>query len=137
MEHAICYISTTNNSFTVGEIETLLPEWRENNNKENIKGILLFSEGNFFQVLEGEKTKVLELFQRIKEDPRHNNIIQVVGQDLSKGSFDHYIVEHLDEAEYSKPELVSQYCESVKGMDPETQQQIKNILKSFIDTRVL
>lgn len=137
MQHAICFISSASASLPEDEIENLLIEWREKNNANNIKGMLLFSEGNFFQVLEGEKTKVLELFQQIKEDPRHSNIIQVVGQDLSKGSFDHYIVEHLDETEYSKPELVSQYCESVKGMDPETQQQIKNILKSFIDTRIL
>lgn len=137
MQHAICFISTINNSFPVEEIESLLAEWQEKNNSKNIKGMLLFSEGHFFQVLEGEKENVLDLFHRIKKDPRHFNIIQVVGKDLSRGSFDHYIVEHLREPGFSRPRLISEYCESVKGMDIQTQQQIKNILQSFIDTRVL
>lgn len=137
MQHAICYISTATREFTEHEVEDLLTQWRENNSDQNIKGILLFSQGNFFQVIEGEKEKVLTLFNGIAEDPRHSGIIQVVGKDLLRGSFDDYIVEHLGGPVFSKPDLISEYCESVKGMDSETQQQIKNILESFIDTRVL
>lgn len=137
MQHAICYISTATREFNNDEIEALLVNWREKNKKLDIKGILLFSEGHFFQVLEGEKKKVLSLYNQIKDDPRHSSVIQVIGKDLKKGSFDHYIVENLQEAGYSKPHLIKEYCESVKGMDPQIQQQIKIILKSFIDTQVL
>jgi hypothetical protein len=137
MQHAICYISTATSELNNNEIENLLAEWKEKNSKEDIKGILLFSEGHFFQVLEGEKEKVLALFFSIMEDPRHTNIIQVMGKDIKKGSLDDYIVEHLKEPGFSRPNLISKYCESVKGMDNQTQQQIRNILDSFIDTRGL
>lgn len=136
MQHAICYISTATRNFNEQEIEGLLEKWRVQNGKYNIKGVLLFSEGHFFQVLEGKKKKVLMLFNKIKEDPRHTGIIQVIGKDLSQGSFDDYIVKNLKDASYSKPELISEYCESVKGMDPGTQQQIRTILGTFIDTQV-
>ncbi|WP_051286141.1 BLUF domain-containing protein [Salinimicrobium terrae] len=137
MQHAICYISTATKEFSNGQVDDLLKEWRQQNSNKNIKGILLFSEGHFFQVLEGEKEKVLALFHRIEEDPRHTGVIQVLGRDISQGSFDDYIVEYLKEPVFSKPKLISEYCESVKGMDPQVQQQIKMILESFIDTRVL
>jgi hypothetical protein len=137
MQHAICFVSSASAHLPEDKVETLLMEWREKNNANNIKGMLLFSEGNFFQVLEGEKNKVLELFEQIREDPRHHSIIQVVGKDLSTGSFDDYIAEHLKHTTFSKPELVSEYCESVKGMDPQTQRHIKIILETFIDTRAL
>ncbi|MCY2686482.1 BLUF domain-containing protein [Salinimicrobium sp. TH3] len=137
MQHAICYISTATSEFNNQEIENLLAEWREKNSNREIKGILLFSEGHFFQVLEGEKVKVLALYYRIIDDPRHTNVIQVMGKDVSRGSLDDYVVEHLKAPGFSRPYLIRKYCESVKGMDPQTQQQIREILDSFIDTRSL
>ena len=137
MNHAICYISTASSDFPYPEVDKLLAKWQAYNSSQNIKGILLFSGGNFFQVLEGEKERVISLFHKIQKDSRHSGIIQVLGKDINKGSFDGYVVEHLQTSGYSKPELIEQYCETVKGMDPKTQQQIKIILESFIDTRVL
>lgn len=137
MQHAICYISTATKDFTDSEIRELLNKWKEKNSRKNIKGILLFSQGHFFQVLEGEKTNVLEMFYAISKDPRHTGLIQIMGKDIYRGSFDDYIVDHLKEGNFSRPKVISEYCESVKGMDPETQQQIKTVLQSFIDTQVL
>ncbi|MEG9327513.1 Sensors of blue-light using FAD [Salinimicrobium catena] len=137
MQHAICYISTATKDFTETGIRELLNKWKEKNNRLNIKGLLLYSQGHFFQVLEGEKTTVMELFNSITTDSRHTGIIQIMGKDITRGSFDDYRVEHLKEGNFSRPKIISEYCESVKGMDPETQQQIKTMLQSFIDTQVL
>lgn len=137
MKHAICYISTATTNFEDGQADDLLNQWKEKNAGKDIKGILLFSEGHFFQVLEGEKEVVLTLFQKIKNDGRHSSVIQVLGKDIKEGSYDDYVVENLTRENYSRPELIKEYCESVKGMDAQTQQQIKIILQSFIDTQVL
>ena len=137
MLHAICYISTATKDFTDPEILELLKSWKEKNTRLDIRGILLFSQGHFFQVLEGEKPAVLEVFHSIQLDPRHGGIIQIMGKDIDRGSLDGYIVSHLKENTFSRPEIIGKYCKSVKGMDPETQQQIKTILESFIDTQVL
>lgn len=137
MQHVICYISTATDDFKPEDIQPIMEEWEKMNSTKEIKGILLYSDGHFFQVLEGEKGRVLELFFKIKNDSRHTDIIQVMGKDVDKGSLDHYIVENLQNKYFSKPELVKGYLQSVKGMDPEIQHQIKVILESFIDTRVL
>lgn len=137
MQHAICYISTATRDFKDVEILELLEEWQEKNSRLNLKGILLYSQGHFFQVLEGEKRTVLKTFRNIQQDMRHTGIIQVLGKDISRGSLDGYRVNHLKESTFSRPELIKNYCESVKGMDPKIQQQIRTILKSFIDTQVI
>lgn len=137
MQHAICYISTATRDFSDTEILELLEAWGEKNGKLDIKGILLYSQGHFFQVLEGKKHAVLEVFHSIQEDPRHEGIIQIMGKDVDRGSLDGYIVAHLKENHFSRPEIIGSYCESVKGMDHETKKQIKTILESFIDTQVL
>nr|WP_255518073.1 BLUF domain-containing protein [Fulvivirga sp. M361] len=45
-----------------------------NNAKEGISGMLLYVEGEFLQLLEGEKEKVLTTFSRISIDGRHTDI---------------------------------------------------------------
>lgn len=137
MQHVICYVSTATNELDASEIEKLLEEWQKSNSKKDIRGVLLYSDGHFFQVLEGEKARVLELFFEIKNDPRHDDLIQVVGKDVEKGSLDGYLVDNLHNQRFSKPELISTYLEAVRGMEPQVQQQIKVIMSSFIDTRVL
>jgi hypothetical protein len=137
MKHAICYISTATRELSNPEIEDLFREWKENNTQQQIQGILLYSEGHFFQVLEGERTTVLELYNKINKDRRHSGIIQVLGKDIQKGSLDGYITENITAGNFSRPELIRDYLESVKGMDRRTQQQIKSILDSFLDTQVL
>lgn len=137
MKHAICYISTATKDFNDVEITELLDKWKEKNSRLNIRGILLYSQGHFFQVLEGEKSAVLSVYHSIQKDTRHMGIIQVMGKDVSKGSIDGYVVSHLKESTFSRPEVIREYCESVEGMDENDQQQIKIILESFIDTQVL
>ena len=137
MEHAICYVSTASKEFSNDELRKLFETCKENNSDLDIKGILLFSEGNFFQVLEGQKENVLEIYSRILNDHRHTNIIQVMGKDVDKGSLNGFVTDHITERNFSRPELIESYCESVKGMDSDVKIQIKQILETFIDTRVL
>lgn len=137
MQHVICYVSTASAELSDAEIKKLFEKWKEKNSSLDIKGILLFSEGNFFQVLAGEKTKVVDLFSSIMNDPRHTNIIQVMGKDIDKGSLDDYLTDHITLRNFSRPDLIMSYCESVKGMDSGVQEQIKQVLETFIDTRVL
>lgn len=137
MQHVICYISTATDDFESKNIDGLFARWQEKNGEREIKGILLFSDGHFFQVLEGERTAVLALFNEINKDRRHSGIIQVLGKDIEKGSLDGYITENLISGKFSRPDLIRNYCHTVEGMDLRIQEQIKTILDSFLDTRVL
>jgi hypothetical protein len=67
------YVSTM-----VGEAEQELKLIWESSVKHNklngITGMLLYYQGGFMQVLEGNRAKVMETFDRICEDRRHHHI---------------------------------------------------------------
>lgn len=73
--YVIIYVSSAVRLFSDAELRALLKKSRENNARSGITGLLLYREGNFMQLLEGEKKAVEEKFERISRDPRHRGLI--------------------------------------------------------------
>ncbi|MGJ8685356.1 MAG: BLUF domain-containing protein [Nonlabens sp.] len=88
--HTICYFSDAQPSTTDTDIESLFTKTNQFNNDHNIYGILLHIAGKFLQILEGEKEVVQELYTRIKEDSRHNNIYEVFNKKADYLVFGNY-----------------------------------------------
>lgn len=44
------------------------------NSARNITGCLIYHKGSFVQVLEGQKKDVLDIYENIKADDRHNDV---------------------------------------------------------------
>ena len=77
MLYTLCYVSNQNVSFNKEDIRDLFKSSRNDNEQRQITGILLYNEGSFFQVLEGEKDIIMPLFQKIKKDPLHKDLIVI------------------------------------------------------------
>ncbi|TDN83865.1 FAD-dependent sensor of blue light [Salegentibacter sp. 24] len=135
MRHAICYISNKEESLSFSLVLELLEFSREQNSIHDIKGVLLYSEGNFFQILEGDKKTVLALFEKIKNDPRHYGIIQIIGQDIEQGAIDGFKVDVIKDEEKVTHELPPEYTEALVGIPPQTKSSMENMLRTFIATR--
>lgn len=73
--HQLVYISAASPSTSDESLADILVSARRNNAKNDITGILLYHQGQFFQVLEGPEKKVRACFKRIEADPRHNGVI--------------------------------------------------------------
>ncbi len=73
----LAYFSTATKYFSEQELKQLLTYSKENNQKINITGILLFIEGCFLQILEGEQATVNTLYHKIKKDTRHSDILRI------------------------------------------------------------
>lgn len=77
-EHALIYVSRSNsNLHDVSASETIrniLTQSRVKNARLGVTGALLFSEGYFCQILEGEHAAVEEIFSAIERDVRHRDI---------------------------------------------------------------
>ena len=71
----LVYVSSALKPFGQDELLDLLVKARSKNNQQHITGILLYKDGNFLQVLEGEESAVRELFATIENDPRHRGTI--------------------------------------------------------------
>jgi Sensors of blue-light using FAD len=83
MFHVVC-ASTTSHLPTKAELHAMLEETREINAQASVTGILLYKDGNFLQVLEGDQEAVMRLVSKIKEQQRHKDC-----QILLRGTSDH------------------------------------------------
>lgn len=86
MQHII-YVSSGIKIFSDIEINDLLKVSRANNLENNITGLLLYSDGNFMQIIEGLKDDVDKTYQKIVNDTRHKNIILIANKAIKERSF--------------------------------------------------
>ncbi len=132
MRYAISYVSTAKKDISDKEIEELLNISEEYNNREDITGILLFSEGNFFQVIEGEEKKVKSLYENIQKDKRHHNLIKIFEKPIHKASYDGYKSDFISENAHYDTSRLNNYHNYLQVLDRQTQKAVTNILKAFI-----
>jgi len=59
------------------QLHAILAASRKNNAKDQITGMLLYCNGHFLQILEGDKNAVTSTFERIRDDPRHHGVFQL------------------------------------------------------------
>ncbi len=83
----LIYISSAVNLMNETELEELLSVSRKNNQTKDITGMLLYGEGSFIQVLEGEHNHIESTFNIIKQDNRHKNITRILGGELKERNF--------------------------------------------------
>src|SRR4028118_630971 len=67
----LVYVSSATRPFSGEDLRVLLETCRKNNAELGITGMLLYKDGNFMQVLEGDEEAVRGLHARIAADPRH------------------------------------------------------------------
>lgn len=73
----LIYVSTRNINCTDKEIKNILEDSQKKNEDKEITGVLLYSEKQFLQVVEGGQKEVIALYNVIKTDNRHSNVIMV------------------------------------------------------------
>lgn len=70
----ITYISRFSKGVTLEEVEVIGKKSEANNAKDNLTGALICFNGVFYQILEGPTGPLYQCFERIKADPRHQDI---------------------------------------------------------------
>ena len=90
MAHTIVYISNAVKLFKEGHLDKLFYQSVQNNTLKNITGILLYNEGTFIQILEGEEQTLNNLFMTIHTDRRHNNITKILDRRIGERLFKKY-----------------------------------------------
>ncbi|TVR20458.1 MAG: BLUF domain-containing protein [Anaerolineaceae bacterium] len=83
----LIYASSAVELFTKQQLVDLLHEARTHNKAAGITGMLLYRDGNFLQVLEGEAKAVDALYQGILKDPRHTNVLTISRREIESRIF--------------------------------------------------
>jgi hypothetical protein len=81
------YASTAELTFNESDIPALLTHARTANAARDITGMLLYIDGGFFQVLEGDADAIDEVYRRILRDPRHSRVTLIIREPIAARAF--------------------------------------------------
>ena len=88
---------STANTFSSTQVDDILNESRDFNKRNDITGCLIYHKGFFIQYLEGEAEIVLELFEKIRVDPRHYEVILLSKGNIYSREFDTWSMAYLSD----------------------------------------
>lgn len=102
MMYHLMYVSHAKQDFSDSELTDLLIKARKNNSHLNITGMLIYRNGNFLQVLEGDEDAVKKLYTIIQADERHDGTIIISEGQISERQFERWA---MDFRYYTKNDL--------------------------------
>lgn len=132
MRHSISYVSTAQPNLSAEHVENLLENTAIKNNALDISGILICSEGNFFQLLDGEEEMIHDLFSQIKKDSRHNNLIKFIDKPTVHATNEGYFCDLITQNTKFNKSNLENYLRYIQVLDLKSQNAVKRILESMI-----
>jgi hypothetical protein len=98
------------------ELLAILKKSKANNPKNGVTGALCFSEGVFLQVLEGGRSAVNKLYNRIASDSRHTDVVLLNYEEIEERRFASWSMGQVN-MQRLNPALLLKYSECAK-LDP-------------------
>ena len=98
------------------ELVAILKKSKANNPRAGVTGVLCFSEGIFMQVLEGGRTAINQLYNRIAADARHSDVVLLHYEEIAERRFAGWSMGQVNMARLN-PALLLKYSECAK-LDP-------------------
>ena len=135
MLYNLCYVSSAKSTLSETDIEHLFRVNKRNNTSLGISGILVYSNGNFLQILEGEKQKIETLFAKISRDKRHSHIIELISTPIEERIFDDYELGFVIVDNNKKLSQLKSYLNWIKEAEIITVDKVIRIVENFIDNK--
>ena len=132
MRYAIAYVSSADPVLTPEDVSDIFKKTMEYNIGHNINGILLYSENNFLQLIEGEEKIVKELYSKIESNPIHKNIIKFLEKPVTKPSGGGYICENITESTECKESQRTKFLSFIETLDPSSKTAVKRVIEAVI-----
>ena len=79
----------------VDELEDILEQAQSNNSRNGITGALVYIDGSFLQILEGEKDSVQTLMQKISKDIRHETVSVLHEGEIEAAAFSEWKISYV------------------------------------------
>ena len=83
----LMYASRATEAINQDALQSILKKSVANNPRAGVTGVLCFSGDIFLQVLEGGRSKVSALYNRIAQDPRHRDVELLSYEEIGERSF--------------------------------------------------
>ena len=129
MRYAISYVSTAHIDLQEQGVKDIMLTANEYNKGKEITGILLYNERNFFQLIEGEKEIIHNLYEKIKKDSRHQDIIKFLEKPVYRNAYDGYLTDFITDSNKFDQSQLKDYLHYIEVLDPESQKSIKRVIE--------
>lgn len=106
MPYQIIYSSVSSTPMQQDDLEDILEHAQSHNAAEGITGALVYTDGHFMQILEGERSTVEQLMRRIAKDLRHENVAVLLSSDVPAAAFSDWSMAYVS----ATPEQVAQWA---------------------------
>jgi len=83
----IVYVSFAQKALSEEELKNLLQEIRGKNAEQGVTGLLLYNDGAFIQVIEGNEAVINRVFNSISKDNRHTNVVKLLEEPIDQRAF--------------------------------------------------
>lgn len=99
----LVYASSITEGFNEEEIKKILETARKTNQDLQVTGMLCFAQKYFLQCLEGGRTNVNEIYHKILNDSRHNNIVLLDYKEIVQREFSEWTMGYIPESKLTRP----------------------------------
>ena len=93
--HRLIYTSTAQPGLGLSELRAILETSQANNRRDAVTGALVYDEGLFLQLLEGDRAVLSRTYQRILNDPRHYDLCLIEMVPCAERQFADWAMRHL------------------------------------------
>ena len=87
MVHYLCYISSEKIALEENDLLEMLFEYRKKYEEHSITGILLYFEGHFVELIEGDKEIIRSAFRKTNADKRHKAVFKITESEAEERKF--------------------------------------------------
>lgn len=112
----LLYASRAAASVDIDALGLILRQSKANNPGLGVTGVLCFSGGIFLQVLEGGRTAVSGLYNRIAADPRHTEVVLLNYEEIGERRFAGWAMGQVNLSRLN-PAMLLKYSETA-SLDP-------------------
>ena len=112
----LMYASRATDKINPEALNAILRKSTANNPATGVTGVLCFSGSIFLQVLEGGRSQVSALYNKISRDPRHHEVVLLSYEEIGERSFAGWAMGQVNMARLN-PALLLKYSE-VAVLDP-------------------
>ncbi|PIZ23726.1 MAG: blue light sensor protein [Comamonadaceae bacterium CG_4_9_14_0_8_um_filter_57_21] len=103
----LIYASKVAPNFGPMDMREILQKSRHNNIESGITGLLVMSDGYFFQALEGDRMAVHTTYAKIMRDARHSRSVVLSASEIEKRHFTDWSMGYVLSTEKNRPLFMS------------------------------
>jgi hypothetical protein len=134
--HHIIYMSRATKPYSEEQLQQLLLQARLSNQAAGLTGVLLYGNGQFVQVLEGEEASVRALYEHVKRDPRHQNVTAYADKAIEQRAFADWSMAYHATSTEQLQELMGYLAPGDFAVDTsrmrQADAQLVDLLRSFV-----